>query len=157
MIEWVKAIIVSPYLTLVAICLATFVFLFQLWVTEKFKAEIVRENNRLLEEIRWDFKAREQAAKVAEYMDLVRNLRENSPEGDYHRANTLAWELAMWLPSDIYKKLGMTVVRSDRQSTPFDVVIEVRKILLKDKAGDLTADHVIYHAPGIGKKMGAKQ
>jgi hypothetical protein len=31
-------------------------------------------------------------------------------------------------------------------------VIEIRKLLLKDKAEDLTPDDIAHHAPGIGKK-----
>ena len=151
MIEIIKIIITSPYLGLTAICLSIIAFIFQLIVTEKFKSKITRENNRILEELRWDIKVREQAAKVAEYMDLARNLKEDSPGEDYHKANTLAWELAMWLPSDIYKKSGQSLATPSMTNNPLEVVIEIRKILLKEKAGDLTSDNVIHHAPGIGK------
>jgi len=152
MIELLKTIITSPYLGFAAICLSVSTFIFQLIVTEKYKAELIRENNNLLEEFRWDFKVREQAAKVADYLDLARNLKENSPEIDYHKANTLAWELAMWLPADIYKKLGRSLIKPSVENSPLDVVIEIRKILLREKAGDLTSDNVIHHAPGINKK-----
>lgn len=100
---------------------------------------------------------REQAAKVAEYMELARNLREDSPQVDYQKANRLAWELAMWLPADVYKRMAESLVRPNELNNPLVVVVAVRKILLGEKAGDLTMDNIISHAPGIGKKKDAPQ
>lgn len=152
MVEIIDFIIKSPYLGITAICLSILGFLIQLIITEKYKTKVSKEINHFLEELRWDNKVREQAAKVAEYMDLARNLKNNSPEEAYHKANTLAWELAMWLPTDVYIKLGESLTKPNTENNPLQVVIEVRQLLLKEKAGDLTADDIIHHAPGIGRK-----
>jgi hypothetical protein len=151
-IEIIETILTSPYLGLAAICFSIAGFIFQLILTEGYKKNIVRENNRLLEELRWEFKVREQAAKVAEYMDLARHLGKDSPDDVYHKANVLAWELAMWLPTEIYRKLGKSLTDKGVEISPLDVVVEVRKILLKDKSGNLCADDIIHHARGIGER-----
>ena len=61
----------------------------------------------------------------------------------------------MWLPADIYKK----VIKAATSPTPterFEAVIEVRKLLLGDNAGDITWNDVMFHAPGIGKNKSGK-
>lgn len=126
-------------------------FLSALWISQRLKAALQRETNAILEKVRWDYKIREQAAGVANYMALARTLDDSSPEADYRAANRLAWELAMWLPADTYRALGRALAYPDKDSNPLALSIEVRKILLGEGAGDLTQDDVIHHAPGIGK------
>jgi hypothetical protein len=145
-------VIQSWELAIGVIILGCLQFLLALWITERLKAALQRETNAVLEKMRWDFKVREQAAKVAEYMALARNLREDSPEEDYRMANRLAWELAMWLPADTYKALGKALATPDASVNPLSVAIAVRGILLGPAAGDLAQDHVIQHAPAIGKQ-----
>lgn len=122
-----------------------------LWIAERLRASLQRETNTLLERLRWDSKVREQATKVAEYMALARNLREDSPESDYRTANRLAWELAMWLPADTYRELGRALAQPSEAANPLRVSIAVRRILLGKDAGDLGPNDIIHHAPGIGK------
>ena len=83
-------------------------------------------------------------------MALQTNLKENSPQNEYDRLNRLGWELAMWLPADVYRKLARAAT-SPTLKERFETVIEVRKLLLGDKAGDLSWNDVMFHAPGIGK------
>lgn len=109
--------------------------------------------DKIIEDYKFDFKVREQATKVAEYMAIARNLKGSSPKEDYRKANQLAWELAMWLPTEVYKKLGQALSKPNEQYNPLSVAIEVRKVLLKNKAGDLSQNDVIQHGPGIGKKQ----
>jgi len=131
--------------------LAVVQFLIGLWIKARLEGSIKHSYDRKLEEFRYELKVREQAAKVAEYMELARHLREDSPPEDYRIANRLAWELAMWLPSDVYKRMAEGLVRPNESNNPLVVVVAVRKLLLGDKAGDLTMDNIISHAPGIGK------
>jgi len=116
-------------------------FLISLLISERLKASI-----------QWEIKIREQAAKVAEYMALARNLKETSSENDYRKANMLSWELGMWLPTDIYKTLGIAMRNPDETNNPLSIVVDVRKLLLGHKAGLLTKEEIIHHAPGIGNK-----
>ncbi len=94
----------------------------------------------------------DQAAKVAEYLALARTLKEDSPVTEYRRANQLAWELALWLPEDIYKHMVKAIAQPSMETNELTTVILVRKLILGDKTGDLTADDICQHAPGIGKK-----
>jgi len=91
------------------------------------------------------------AAKVAEYMALARDLRSDSPIEDYRRANCLAWELAMCLPADIFRSIGKALTKRSAECNEHTVAIAVRALLLGDDAGNLTANELISHAPGIGK------
>jgi len=110
-----------------------------------------KQNDKFLENIRSDSKVREQAACVAEYMAIARDLKDTDPQDAYRRANQLAWELAIWLPEDVYKAMGKALITPDSNINPLSVVIEVRKILLGKKAGSLTQNDVLHHGPGISK------
>lgn len=113
--------------------------------------EIKSVYSRQIEDYKFQIRVREQAAKVAEYMELARHLREDSPTSDYQMANRLAWKLAMWLPSEIYKRMAESLACPNEQNNPLEVVIAVRRLLLVEQAGDLTSENILSHAPGIGK------
>lgn len=132
--------------------IAVLQFLTALWIKTRLEGSIKHLYDKKLEEFRYEIRVREQAARVAEYMELARHLREDSPQADYERANRLAWELAMWLPSEVYKRMAEALVRPNEENNPLVVVVAVRKLLLGDKAGDLTMENIISHAPGIGRK-----
>ena len=131
--------------------LAALQVLVTLWLSERFRAALARETGQFLESLRWDLKVREQAAKVAEYMAFVRDLREDSSGEDYQRANLLSWELALWLPADIYRSMSRAIVAPDQETNPLSVVVEVRNVLLGKAAGNLTQEQIAHHAPGIGR------
>ncbi|MGA2160389.1 MAG: hypothetical protein ABSG90_14400 [Dehalococcoidia bacterium] len=150
MLSLVKAFISKQSLPLAAICLSVLTFAGQLIITERYKASIKKDNDRFLEELRWEFKTREQAVKVAEYLSLQTNLKEDSPKSEYDLLNRLGWELSFWLPANLYRKLGQAAV-SPTLETRRELIIEIRGLLLGEKAGNLTAGDVLYHAPGIGK------
>jgi hypothetical protein len=118
----------------------------------KFLLELQKEHSKFLDELQWNRKVQGQAARVAEYLVLARRLKESSPESDYDRANQLSWELAMWLPDEIYKQMTLAIARPNQNVNPLSVTISVRKILLGEKAGNLVQDDIGHHAPGIGKK-----
>lgn len=89
---------------------------------------------------------------MAEYISLARSLKENSSEDDYIKANRLSWELAMWLPAEIYSQMVLAIANPNQKNNELTVVIAVRKLLLKERAGNLTENQIAHHAPGIGKK-----
>jgi hypothetical protein len=47
-------------------------------------------------------------------MALARRLKESSPESDFERANQLSWELAMWLPDNIYKQMTTAISKPNQ-------------------------------------------
>jgi len=119
---------------------------------ERLKLELQKEHSKFLDELQWNRKVQEQAARVAEYLALARRLKESSPESDYERANQLSWELAMWLPDEIYKQMTTAIVQPNHDVNELSVAISVRQLLLGEKAGNLGPDDIAHHAPGIGKK-----
>lgn len=58
----------------------------------------------------------------------------------------MAWELALWLPEDIYRKVAKAVARNDEENNILSSIIEVRKVLLAEP-GSLTAGELFFHAP----------
>ena len=132
--------------------LAVVIFLARNLFIERLKLALQKEHTRFLDELQWNRKVQEQAARVAEYLALARRLKESSPESDYERANQLSWELAMWLPEEIYKETTHAIGSPSRKVNELTATISVRKLLLGSKAGNLTSDDIAHHAPGIGKK-----
>lgn len=128
-------------------------FLASLWVTERLKTSLQKEHSKFLENLKWELKVREQAVRVAEYLAHARNLKEDSPEADYLKANQLSWELAIWLPEDIYKEMVNAITAPNAKTNELSTVVSVRKLLLQEKAGNLVPENIAHHAPGIGKKI----
>lgn len=149
-IEIIKTIIGSSIGT--TILFSIVMLISKTWIVERVKLSLQKEHSEFTEELQWESKVREQAEKVAEYISLVRNLKENSKEDDYIKANRLSWELAMWLPEDIYKEMVNAIIDPSADTNILSVIISVRKLLLQEKAGNLSQDNVAHHAPGIGKK-----
>jgi hypothetical protein len=126
-------------------------FLGKNWFIERLKLSLQKEHTKFQEQLQWERKVREQAERVAEYLALARQLNEESSKDDYIRANQLSWELAMWLPEDIYKEAVHAIAKPDSDKNELSTVIAVRGLLLKDDAGSLTQDDIAHHAVGIGK------
>jgi hypothetical protein len=126
-------------------------FLGRNWFLARLNLSLQKEHSKFLEEIQWERKTREQAEKVAEYLAFARQLRKDSKEEDYIKANQLSWELAMWLPEEIYNETVKAIASPSNEVNELSVVIGVRKLLLKEKAGTLSPDNIAHHAPGIGE------
>ena len=122
------------------------------WLVGKIKLALQKEHTQFNTDLQWEVKVRERAERVAEYISLVRSLRESSNEEDYRKANRLSWELAMWLPADIYNQMVLAIANPNKKNNELTVVIAVRKLLLKDKTGNLNENQIAHHSPGIGKK-----
>jgi len=98
-----------------------------------------------------ELNVQEQAEKVAEYLALASQLKKDSSEADYIRANQLSWELAMWLPAEIYNQIMDAIVNPNDGANILTAVIGVRKLLLGHHAGMLGSCNVGIHAPGAGE------
>ena len=140
-----------PEISIGVIFLGTVQFLATLWVSERLKASLQKENAEFLEKIRWDIKVREQAERAAEYLSIAKDLKESDSSETYQRVNRLNWELAMWLPEDLYKAMMDAIKKPDKDNNPLSVVVSIRQYLLGDAAGKITQNNIGYHAPGIGK------
>lgn len=106
---------------------------------------------RLKRELDWNYKTREKAAKVAEYLAHQMFLTEKTPIEEYIKVNQMAWELALWVPKDLYVEIAQAAAMPDKNRNFFSAIIKARKLLLKEKAGDLSMEHALIHYPGAGK------
>ena len=122
---------------------------FVLWFgAQLFGAKIKSHFDKAIEDYKFELRAHEQAAKIAEYLSL-HPLKDNDPEEKYQRANQLGFELFLWLPAKTYRKLGHGLKGSTKELS--EAIVGVRKQLLKDRAGNLGPDDIIVHYPNIGK------
>ena len=106
-----------------------------------------------------DLPAREKldlAEMVAQYLVLAGTLDKTSPLEDYDRANELSLELAMLLPSAIYRAMVEAVSNPDGKLNPASVAIMMRRELLAPLEGDLQALQIAFHAPGGVEKPKGK-
>ena len=100
-----------------------------------------------------DLPAREKldlAEMVAQYLVLAGTLDKTSPLEDYDRANELSLQLAMLLPTSIYRAMVEAVQHPDAKCNPGTVAIMMRRELLAPLEGDLQGSQVVFHAPGAG-------
>jgi len=139
-----------PEVSVGVILFAALQYLTSIWISERLKTSLQKEHSTFLENLKWDLKVREQAVRVAEYLALARNLKGESPDTDYRKANQLSWELAMWLPEDIYKEMVVSIATPNEETNELSTVVSVRKLLLQENAGNLTTENIAHHAPGIG-------
>jgi hypothetical protein len=119
-------------------------YLASLWISARLKIALQKEHAQFLESLKWDLKVREQSTKIAEYMALTRDLCATSSIEDYRKANHLSWELALWLPADIYRSVSKAMADPSQDTNIMSVIIDVRKLLLDEKAGDLTQDQILH-------------
>jgi hypothetical protein len=106
-----------------------------------------------------DLPAREKldlAEMVAQYLVLAGSLDKNSALEDYDRANELSLELAMLLPTSIYRAMVEAVAHPDGKVNPASVAIMMRRELLAPLEGELSAAQVALHAPGVPDKPKSK-
>lgn len=106
--------------------------------------------DRRMEEHRREDRIREQAAKAAEYLALTFPLEASDDKGIYHRANQLGWELAFYLPPEVYRHVRDAVAGKRVDRNPLTAVIAVREHLLGKGAGDLAPEELAIHYPNAG-------
>jgi hypothetical protein len=148
--------IASPVLA-IPLALAVVGFVFGHFYVEYLKFTLERQQSRYSDEQQWDRKVQEKAAKVAECFALALFLKETSPPSDYQRANQLSWELALWLPEDEYKKMVRAVANPSERENALTFILDVRRLLQGDKAGNLSQDEIMFHAAGAGKGRGVQK
>jgi len=113
-----------------------------------------RQHSRFLDELQWNRTVQERAATVAAYLALATRLRADSPPEDFERAERMSFELAMWLPAEIYRETRDAIMKPGDPEVNFGTaVIAVRKLLLKGKsADDLQWTDIARHYPLAGQR-----
>ncbi len=118
-------------------------FLAALWLKSRLEESIRLEYSKKLEEYRYQIEVRKRAEQVARYLSLR---AENASETRPSELNQIAWELALWLPADLYRKLAHAVVDTDGHTKWKPLLIEIRKVLLQDPDDKLIAENIIHHS-----------
>lgn len=100
-----------------------------------------------------DFPAREKLdliEKVARYLVLASTLdnKSSAPE-DYDLANELSLELAMVLPSSIYRAMVLAAAHPDAKVNPGTVVALMRQEMFGVVQADLLPEHIALHTPAL--------
>ncbi|MEO8806877.1 MAG: hypothetical protein ABI433_12415 [Burkholderiaceae bacterium] len=106
-----------------------------------------------------DFPAREKldlTEKVARYLVIAGTLDKNSAPDDYDLANELSLELAMVLPSAIYRAMVEAAAHPDGKVNPATVAVMMRRELLALADVDLQPEQVAFHTPGVATKPRSK-
>jgi len=106
-----------------------------------------------------DFPAREKldlTEKVARYLVIAGTLDKNSAPDDYDLANELSLELAMVLPSTIYRAMVEAAAHPDGKVNPATVAVMMRRELLVLADADLQPEQVAFHTPGVATKPRSK-
>ena len=118
-------------------------FLLAEWLKARLSESIRFEYAQQIEEYKNEIKIREQSARVAE---LLAEALSGDP--DPKRYNRLSWELALWLPANIYSDLKYALCEpGNREHKHYkEVLIDIRKTLLKDP-GNLKAEEIVHRNP----------
>ena len=130
----------------IVILFALIQFCGSVYIKTKIEASVKEGYSKILEEYKFELKAREQTTKVAEYLALYIANSDN-----FLRMNQLSFELALWLPEDTYKKLGKAVKKTEGGKNIYEVLVEIKEGLLQKKT-ELTDEDIIWHAEGVGSK-----
>lgn len=136
--------------TFVAACIVIIQFLLSNWIKSRLENSIKAEYDKLIEEYKFELRAKERAEKVAQYLSLYFKNSQN-----FQELNQLSWELALWLPDYVYKNLTKALKNIGPEMditkpTILDILIDTRKVLLK-KPGSLTGNDIIVHGKDLGK------
>jgi hypothetical protein len=87
---------------------------------------------------------------------LAGTLDKASAPDDYDMANELSLELAMVLPSPIYRAMVEAAAHPDGKVNPATVAVLMRREILASSEDDLQPEHVAFHTPGITTKPRSK-
>jgi hypothetical protein len=111
-----------------------------------------KQQNQAISKLENREKVQAAVEKIPDYLLMAGDLQEVDSPQLYARVNRLNFELAMWLPADLYRKVTLAIAApQSRQNNILAVIEAARKYLLGENAEDLTQDDIAFHAPGIGK------
>ena len=107
-------------------------------LTEKTE-EIKTIYTKQIEDYKNELARQAKIAKVGEFFTEW-----SAPNPDFVKLNGYALELSLWLPAELYRKLGRCICHETGAPTPKQILIDIRKHLLRDDAGDLKPEEIIH-------------
>lgn len=123
--------------------LAVLQFLLALWLKSRLESSIKHEYDKKLEAYRFEMKAREQAAKVAELLSEANDgTVQRSPDG-VKKLNRLSWELSLWLPANTVRDITSHLCKAPESKSRNDILISARKHILMNPDDDLRAEQIV--------------
>lgn len=112
-----------------------------MWLRARLESSIKHEYDKRLEDLRFQFKQREQAAMIAELL-AEWSSGGHSPK----RLNQLAWEASLWLPSDIVIELAKILCNSPEARPMKELLVDVRRHI-KGGSDGVEASHIVHFNP----------
>ncbi|SRR6266542_5699231 len=98
--------------------------------------------SKQVEDYKAELAQRSRVAEVAEFFtEWI------SPSADFAKLNGYAMRLSLWLPNEIYRDIGRCICYEAGAANPKQILVNVRKYILGDKAGDLKAENIIHFQP----------
>jgi hypothetical protein len=95
---------------------------------------------KFLEDYKYDIKVREQAAKIADFFAEWTL----GAEADKAKLNRYSMELSLWLPYELYSRFARCVTYQPGAPIYKDILIDIRKHLLKTEAGEMKAGDIVH-------------
>jgi hypothetical protein len=117
---------------------AILVSLISMWSKARIEESIKRIYAEKLEDYKRELNRRDQAARVAELLALVRA----GASSDIAKANQLSWEMSLWLPAETARKLAKYLAKASGAPDHTALLLEIRCILLGLKESDLGRDDI---------------
>jgi len=117
---------------------AILVSLVSMWFKARIEESIKRIYAEKLEDYKRELNRRDQAARVAKLLALV---RAGTPS-DIAKANQLSWEMSLWLPAETARKLAKHLAKASGAPDHTELLLEIRCILLGLKESDLARDDI---------------
>ena len=126
----------------IALLWAVLAFLSGEWLKYRLEHSISHEYDRKLEEMKYEMRKREQAARVAKLLAMSFD-----PETKPREFNELAWELSLWLPKDLVWEITKCLCGESTAKNPKEILIEIRKVLNGGEDDGLEAGQLVHRLP----------
>ena len=126
-------------------------FLLAIWLKARLESSIKHDYDKKLEAYRFEIKAREQAAKVAELFSEANDGDVQLTPDRVRKLNRLSWELSLWLPADTVRDITSHLCRAPGSRTMKDILISARKHILMKPDDDLKAEQIVHFDTKINK------
>ena len=123
-----------------AVLAALFWLLLKKWLLIRMEKSIDQEYKKKLEEFKYEFRKREQAAQIAELLSRWLNLKDESKR----ELNRLSFEVFLWLPDEIVLLLSARLKNEPNAPNVQDILLAVRKVIQKSNSPSIRSEHVVF-------------